>query len=131
MNTKINSKDLAKLFYEKCEKEKIICEVFNFFEFDCLERCNTNPEELDSKIKAFNTANNNLDILADIINIIKNGKNVSKNKSETLVQTIQNYIEQHFTEDIKLEDIANNLYISYFYMCHFFKRKTGNGEVYD
>lgn len=126
MNTKINSKDLAKLFYSKCEKEKIISEVFNFFEFDCLERCNTDPEELDSKIKAFNISDcNDLDILADIINIIKNGKSIAKNKGETLVKTIQNYIDEHFTEEITLEDIANSLYISYFYMCHFFKSRTG------
>jgi len=124
--TNINSKDLAKLFFDKCEKEKIIAEVFNFFEFDCLERCNTNPEELDSKIKEFKDSEcDDLDILADIINIIKSGKNISKNKGETLVKTIKNYIEEHFTEDISLEEIASNLYISYFYMCHFFKRMTG------
>ena len=117
--TNINSKDLAKLFFDKCEKEKIIAEVFNFFEFDCLERCNTNPEELDSKIKEFKDSEcDDLDILADIINIIKSGKNISKNKGETLVKTIKNYIEEHFTEDISLEEIASNLYISYFYMCH-------------
>lgn len=122
----IDSKDLAKLFYNKCEKEKIVSEVFNFFEFDCLERCYTDPEELDSKIKAFNSSEcSDLDVLADIINIIKNGKSISKNNGESLVKTIHSYIDEHFTEDITLEDIANNLYISYFYMCHFFKSKTG------
>ena len=123
---KISDLDLAKLFFEKSEKEKIIADVFNFFEFDCLERCNVNPNELDERIKAFERSDySDPTILAQIIGLIKNGKAVSKNNEEALVQKIKGYICDHLNDDITIEEIAEKLYISYYYMCHFFKSKTG------
>lgn len=118
--------DLAKLFFEKSKKEKIIADLFDFFEFNCLERCNVNPDDLDNKIKAFeNSDYGDLVILAEIIELIKSGKDVSKKQEAALVQNIKNYILQHLTDNITVEEIASNLYISYYYMCHFFKSKTG------
>ena len=123
---KISDLDLAKLFFEKSEKEKIIADVFNFFEFDCLERCNVNPNELDERIKAFERSDySDPTILAQVIGLIKNGKAVSKNNEEALVQKIKGYICDHLNDDITIEEIAEELYISYYYMCHFFKNKTG------
>ena len=126
MNGKTTELDLAELFFKKSEKEKIMAEVFNFFEFDCIERCNVNPVELDSKIRSFEqTGYNDCELLAEIIGIIKNGKNASEKNEEALVIKIKNYVSEHLTEDITVEDIAADLYISYYYMCHLFKNKTG------
>lgn len=126
MGDRTTDLDLAKLFFEKSEKEKIIADVFNFFEFNCLERCDINPDYLDNKIKAFESSGySDHIVLAEIIGLLKSGKEVSKKKGETLVQNIKNYISEHLTENITMEDIALNLHISYYYMCHFFKSKTG------
>lgn len=125
-NNRTTNFDLAKLFFERNKKEKIIAELFDFFEFNCLERCNINPDALDKKIKAFeNSDYSDIYILTDIIELIKNGKDVSKKKEETLVQNIKSYISEHFTDNMTVEEIASKLYISYYYMCHFFKSKTG------
>lgn len=118
--------DLAKLFLEKSKKEKIISDLFDFFEFNCLERCNVSPTDLDNKIKAFEDSDySDPDILAEIIGLIKNGKDVSTKKEEALVQNIKGYILEHLTDNISVEEIALNLNISYYYMCHFFKSRTG------
>lgn len=125
-SNKTTDLDLAALFLKKSQKEKIIADLFDFFEFNCLERCNINPEELDHKIRAFEYSDySDSAILAEIIGLIKNGKDVSKKKEEALVQSIKSRISEHLTDDITVEDIASSLYISYYYMCHLFKSKTG------
>lgn len=126
MSNRTTDLDLAKLFLKKSKKEKIIADLFDFFEFNCLERCNVNPDVFDNKIKAFEYSDySDLVILAEIIGLIRNGKDVSKKKEEALVQNIKSYILEHLTDNITVEEVASNLYISYYYMCHFFKNKTG------
>ena len=84
-----------------------------------MERCNVRPEYLDDKMKAFeNSDYSDLNILAEIIGLMKSGKDVSKKKEDTLVQNIKSYILQHLTDNITVEEIASNLNISYYYMCH-------------
>ena len=91
-----------------------------------MERCNVRPEYLDDKMKAFeNSDYSDLNILAEIIGLMKSGKDVSKKKEDTLVQNIKSYILQHLTDNITVEEIASNLNISYYYMCHLCKSKTG------
>ncbi|MCX8081985.1 MAG: AraC family transcriptional regulator [bacterium] len=41
------------------------------------------------------------------------------------VESIMNYIEGHFTEDISLSDIAKKFFISESYLSHLFKNETG------
>lgn len=126
MSGKTTDLDLADLFLQKSEKEKIMAEVFDFFKFDCIERCNVNPVEMDNKIRVFEQSGcNDRELLAQIIGIIKNGKDISRKNEDALVIRIKDYILQHLTDDISVEDIAAELYISYYYMCHLFKSKTG------
>lgn len=123
INTDLN---LVDYFIEKCEKEKIISEVFDFFSFDCIERCNVNPNEIDAEIREFEQSGySDRERLAKIIGIIKSGKDVSKRKEEALLLRLKDYISEHLTADITVEDMASELYISYYYMCHLFKSKTG------
>lgn len=41
------------------------------------------------------------------------------------LQSVIEYVEEHYTEKITLEQIAKNEYISTFYLSHFFKEKMG------
>lgn len=127
MNSKIlNSRNLAMLFAENIEKENIISTIFDYFRLDCLERCNINPTQLDDHIRKFNErVDCDIDILASIIDVIKTSQECSFNKENDLIKIICSYILDHLTEDISIEKIAEELNISYYYMCHIFKNKYG------
>ena len=42
------------------------------------------------------------------------------------IAPIMEYIEKHLTESFTLDDIANDIYMDRYYMCHLFKRLTGS-----
>ncbi len=42
-----------------------------------------------------------------------------------LYQSIINYIEEHLDEDLSLDKLANEFYLSKYYICHLFKKNTG------
>ena len=121
MNKKGNY-SLATFLAEHIEKENIISELFKLFNVDCITRCQFNPSVLDNLIKEFNE-NEDIDVsvLETIIAFIKSEHKDSKNREKELLQTIKAYIDETFTQDISIERIADDLYISYYYMCHIFK----------
>ena len=45
------------------------------------------------------------------------------------VTDIINYLHEHFTEDITLEQLANHFYISQYHLCREFKRYTSSTIV--
>lgn len=122
----LNSRNIAMLFAENTEKENIISSIFDNFRLDCLERCNINPSQLDDLIRKFNEiVDCDIDILASIIDVIKTSQKSSLNKENELIKSVVSYIFEHLTEDISIEKIAEELNISYYYMCHIFKNKYG------
>ena len=124
--TRITDLDLARLFLEKNEKEQIISEVFRFFAFDCLERCSVNPDELDSRIRAFEQNEcSDPEALADVIRLIRSGQEGVRKKAQALVKTIQDAVSTHLHENMTVEQLAQELHLSYYHMCHFFKSRTG------
>lgn len=127
MNNKtFDSYTLAEFFASNTEKEDIIVAVFDFFRLDCVERCNINPSKLDSLIRKFNeTEKTDIDILASIIDLIKSSQKCTLDKENELIKIICSYIFEHLTEDMNIEKIAEELNISYYYMCHIFKNKYG------
>lgn len=48
----------------------------------------------------------------------------SLNENSKLLQII-NYINEHLTEDITIDQIAENFYLSRYYLMHYFKAETG------
>lgn len=61
--------------------------------------------------------------LLHIINTIKS-KNV-KIKSNQNIDEIINYINNNLSNDIKLDDIANHMFMSKYHLCRIFKEHTG------
>ncbi|MBB5337422.1 cupin domain-containing protein [Pectinatus brassicae] len=49
--------------------------------------------------------------------------NTNNNKENILAQKIKTYIDEKYMEDLKLNAIAENLYISMYYLSHVFKKK--------
>lgn len=125
-NKNLSNRDLAKFFVENTEKDTVIATVFNHFGFDCIERCNVNPSELDELIRKFyqNEASD-VEAVTSIIDMIKSGRTASLNRENELIKRVVSCVEEHLSEDISIEDISRKLNISYYYMCHIFKSKYG------
>ncbi len=126
MNYKTCNRAIAEFLIENTEKDDIIMAVFEYFQLDCLERININLSELDARITEFNeTKGCDANILTSIIDIVKAGKAYTKNKENELIQSVVSYITEHLTAEISIEEIAKELNISYYYMCHLFKNRYG------
>ncbi len=48
-----------------------------------------------------------------------------KQRTETLVRSITEYLDRHYTEPLRMEDICHVLHISESHLSHAFKRETG------
>ncbi len=48
------------------------------------------------------------------------------NFDKTRIQIVYNYIEQHFREEVRVKDVADQLSLSESAFCRYFKRTTGN-----
>jgi len=119
-----NNCSLTKFLAENIEKENIISEVFKLFNVDCITRCQFNPSVLDNLIKKFNENDEcDISILEEIITFIKGEQKKAENQENELFINIIDYIDRTYMQDISIEQIAADLHISYYYMCHIFKDK--------
>ena len=110
---RITNRDLAEFFLAKSDPASIMPELFNLFGFDCMVRSNVNAERLDKLIRVFETEEGqNADTLTEIIEVIRKGK-ISLEKQETLLlEQIRSHINDHLTEDLRIEEMASSLHIS-------------------
>ena len=123
---RVTDGELARFFIETVEKEASIPEIFNIFGFDCLVRCNIDPNQLDGLIQRFEKSNFcDCETLSLVIGLIRQGKSTSDRQEKILLGEIRDYVTAHLTEDMSIEAIADVLHISYYYICHFFKQQTG------
>lgn len=123
MNYLQSDKELAKYFIENVKSDEIISTLFEFFEINCLERGQISPAEFDQKISQFKESNYKSEpILTEIITTIKAGKNRQEN---ILLTEAMEYIDEHFCEDVSIEEIAAGIPVSYYYLSHIFKKYKG------
>ena len=117
---------LAVYIAEHTDRDSIIAEVFRLLRLNCLERCTLDPTNLDTRIRTFeNTPDCDLELLTEIIAILRSGQEADQKKENLLIQSVVSYIHEHAVEDISIEQIAGALNISYYYMCHIFREKHG------
>ena len=123
---KVTCADIAALFMEKAAKESIVSELFDFFGFDCLARISLDHAKLDEYISAFEASEyKDAEQLERIIEIIRCGKKTDAGNERTLLAGIKRYIGENLAAELSLEQIAAEMNISYHYLCHFFKARTG------
>lgn len=61
-------------------------------------------------------------ILTTRMFLASDNKETKENKSATLAESVKNYVDEHFRENIKLEDIASSLGYCVGHVCHQFKK---------
>ncbi|MBO5453570.1 MAG: response regulator [Clostridia bacterium] len=100
-------------------KKAIECHVFSYL---------TKPTSYDDIIELFNNAKKELD--SQIFNIeLKKSQNSEHQASKNSIDKAISYINEHFTEDITREHIANFLEMNPEYFSRFFKKHTGKKMV--
>ncbi len=125
-NNFISSKDLAISFLEKADKNNVITEVFNFFTVNCVDFCKIDTQKLDELIEEFEkAASGKVRILTSIIEVLRSAGTSINSEEKTLAQKIEQYIEEHLFENFAIEQMAKDLNISFYYMCHLFKEYKG------
>lgn len=125
MNNKTkNTQLLADYLTKNLPKDEIIPEIFRLFSVDCLQRCSLDPSCMDALIKRFQEGEeSNPSALAEIIDFIQTNQKDTRNKENEMVKAIVSCLDRDFDKDMSIEQIAENLHISYYYMCHIFKDK--------
>jgi len=124
---KMSSINLATTFLRKYKREEIIGEVFRYFSIDCVERCKLDPNAVDDLIAKFyaNEEAHGCDALTSLIELLRALEPKDKTEGQKMVDKIVSYVDTHLCENIKLEDVAKEFSISYYYMCHLIKMYTG------
>lgn len=57
------------------------------------------------------------------------GRSFESGNRKYLVEQIMNYIEDHYNEKLSLDQIAENMYLSPFYISKIFKSETGDAPI--
>ena len=117
---------LAVFLSENIDKNEIISELFKIFNVNCIDRCVGDPAVLDALIQKFNNSDEcDVSLLNEIITIIRETQLEARFKEDGLISKIITYIDKTYAQDLTIEEIAKNLHVSYYYMCHLFKEKCG------
>ncbi|MDV4151554.1 AraC family transcriptional regulator [Clostridium sp. AL.422] len=89
--------------------------------FQIIEEMNSNRFGRDIKITICVN-----DLLLYLNRIVYEENNPESPKEEVeLYRSIINYIEEHLDEELSLERLASEFYLSKYYICHVFKKNTG------
>ncbi len=120
---KQTSREIARLFADKIEDSNLISELFDYLQFDCKIRTYIDPDLLDESIKSFYETKSE-DTLNTIIEIILAGKEASCIDEVKFLRNVKAYIIDHLHEDVSVEKIASEFHVSYYYLCHLFKKLT-------
>lgn len=117
------AKEIARLFEDKIGDANLISDLFDYLQFDCKIRAFIDPYKLDESIKRFYKLQS-VDALIQVIDLIQQGKEVSFVEDKKLLANVKAYIVDHLDEDLTVERIASLFHVSYYYLCHIFKKLT-------
>ncbi|QJD84614.1 helix-turn-helix domain-containing protein [Cohnella herbarum] len=88
-------------------------------------------EELKSQVFGFEIVCQNVlvSLIVSVLRILNSQSEAAPASSPSLGLLIKEYIDINYTRDIPLNEIANRLYISPFYLSHIFKEETGTSPI--
>ena len=115
--------ELAENLLDKSGAE-IIPALFDHYNINCLNMHKIDCAKLDMLIAEFDAAK--ADKKSKLTKIIKLIRSVSpKAESIPVIDRIKKVVSETISEDITVKDIAVTVGVSYYYMCHLFKKITG------
>jgi len=118
-------RQFAQVLLKNYSVDKIIPQIFNAYPLKCWDIDSTLTEKVDYEIAAYSEyALPNVDQLAKVIAAIRNASGEAE-PTNPIVERMKEWINKHLTDEISLSQMAEELKISRYYMCHLFKMHTG------
>jgi len=115
------AEEIALVFAQRTDCENLISELFDYMQFDCHTRAFIDPSKLDESIRKYFELQST-DALIPVIDLILKAKKLSSMEEETLLKNVKKYINDHLEENVSVEEIAGIFHVSYYYLCHLFKK---------
>lgn len=135
-----SAEEIIAITFEKFDKNKLAdnpCILFRFaLEFiNSVYSALTNsrisiadmPPQIiaQQKIEEFNSIGQLKNYLTDILNTSRSISDAQKNKTVSAIDVLKNYIDEHFGENISLNDLSEIVYLNPKYISELFKKETG------
>ena len=118
-------KEYAQMLMQKYEGEERVERIFDCYTPHCADLQQLHQCCLDEKIEKFVVGGYNDErILSDIVGIVRE-LSLDSSPLHPTVERIMKWVDEHLAEEMSVTDIADALSMSYYYLCHFFKKETG------
>ena len=117
----MSNAEYAKKLLLTCDGRQILDRIFNELPIPCFL---DEPAQLDALIEAFEAGGyREQKLLERIIGMIR--QSYTTQQTNPAVTRMREYVQNNYTEDFSLQDMADALNISRYYMCHLFRERTG------
>ncbi len=124
----LKSADNIKLFAETLMEhsaEDAIKILFERYPVNCINVTSTDANKLDTLIRRFTSQEKkNPSILVQIIEFIQESP-ATKKEISPIIESCKAYIDQHLSDEFSVNDLAEQMQISVYYLSHLFKSVTG------
>lgn len=108
------------------EKDDIIDAVFERYQVNCVNIHNIDAVRLDQLIDQFcKSGSKDKVILSEIISMVRTAVSDKKDERYPIVEKIRRKVQDNLSEEVNLEELAKEMDISVYYMCHLFRKITG------
>ncbi|MBO5199001.1 MAG: exo-alpha-sialidase [Lachnospiraceae bacterium] len=126
---KINPEEFIDTVMSYENVDDILETIFVHYPVNCQNMHCTDAEKMDEiigKIKACRCRSEIKPLLTTLITLLNNvQKSAVKTREEPLVNHMIEYLQANINEEIDINELARNLNVSVYYLCHLFKKKTG------
>lgn len=123
---KYTCEDLKELLLRTDDNDTALNMLFNFYTINCQNMNKVDIKNLDAYIEKFKLHTEDREkTFEKIIRILNGVQAVKPLREEPITEFIINYINEHFAEDITVDELAKKTGVSLYYLCHLFKIRVG------
>lgn len=123
--TRLSDIELADELLSAHPAEKRLSALLDIYPPNCVGITRIDYKRFDALAETFQESGfTDKTVLCELVSLARTASGKDKNVNP-VVERIKAFIEDHFTEDFNVSDIADALGTGIYYICHIFKRSTG------
>lgn len=117
------NKEMCESLYKK-SVDDIISELFEHYRINCMNMFKIDSKRMDCLIDNLkNGCENREEVINELVRLISS-VNTENNHDIPVVSVVKNIIEKEMNRNITLDEIAESINMSKYYLCHIFKKAT-------
>lgn len=122
---RMRNRDYVNKLVSTTPKAEMISKILDDFSVNCINMHHINIEKLDEYIADFEKSDCEIrEQLLKIVRLIRLSKR-KRTPINPLIVKIKETVIRDYAKDVAVSDIANEVGMSVYYMCHLFKKETG------